>query len=268
MSNLPPSGEEHETLPPAVTPPVDDDERGSSFSWMKDPPWPAVFITLGGIVVMLLVALAIPPLRETLNLALHGDTSGLRTELRGMGAWGGIVVVVLGGVHAVVWYPSEILDLAVGYVYGFWVGLGLLMAAWALCAVIAYAVGRGVGRPLLEKIVGPDRFSYIEQLIARGGITLLIIVRLIPIVPFAPFCMVAGATGVPFWRFLWTSVIAYIPLTAMFVYLGTRLETVSATDPVVWIGAALLVALVIAGHYAGRALHRRQQAEAGSGDLG
>jgi len=236
--------------------------RNSRFAWVKEPPWPSVLVTVAGIVVMLLIALAIPPLREALQLALHGDTSGLREHLLDLDFWGGVLVVALGAVHAVVWYPSEILNLAVGFVYGFWGGLALLMTAWTACAIVAYFIGRRVGTPVLTKLVGKERFEYLEAIIERGGIMLLLIIRLIPIVPFAPFCIVAGSVEVPFWRFLWTSVIAYVPLTALFAYYGSRLEGApSLTDPVIWIGAAVLIGLVVVGHFAGRNLHRRHMAD-------
>lgn len=253
--------------PGAGNQPGEPPARATRFGWMKEPPWPSVLLTAGGILVMLLIALAIPALREALSLALHGDTSGLRDHLHDLGVWGGVLVIVLGAVHAVVWYPSEILNLAVGYVYGFVGGLALLMVAWTVCAIIAYGIGRRIGTPVLQKLIGPDRFEYLEALIERGGVMLLLIVRLIPIVPFAPFCIVAGSVEVPFWRFLWTSIVAYIPLTAMFAYFGSQLnEPFSLTDPVLWIGTTVLIGLVVAGHYAGKALHRRHVAETNSGE--
>ena len=38
-------------------------------------------------------------------------------------------------------------------------------------------------------------------------------------------------------RFLWTTVVGYLPITAYFTYLGSQLESFSIEDPIVWIGA-------------------------------
>ena len=46
-----------------------------------------------------------------------------------------------------------------------------------------------------------------------------------------------------------TIVDAVKPLTAIFVYLGSRLETLSPTDPILWIGAAVLIGLLVLTHY-------------------
>ena len=49
----------------------------------------------------------------------------------------------------------------------------------------------------------------------------------------------------------------YLPLTAVFVYLGTRLESLSPTDPILLvIGAVLIVGLVI-----GHRFQRRMRAQ-------
>ena len=85
--------------------------------------------------------------------------------------------------------------------------------------------------------------------------------RLIPIVPFSLFSYVAGAAHVPLPRFVWTTVVGYIPLTAVFVYLGNRLEELSPTDPILWAGAAVLIALMFVTHRVGRMIGEHDRAE-------
>ena len=156
-----------------------------------------------------------------------------------------LIALGLALVHAVLWYPAEILDAAVGYVYGFWAGLPLVMFGWILNAIVSYWIGRHAARPALWKVVGHDRFERLERIAETGGVTLLLGIRLVPVIPFSLFSMVAGAARVPIGRFLWTTVVGYLPITALFVYLGSRLEELSPTDPILWIGAALMIALLL-----------------------
>ncbi|MBM3667555.1 MAG: hypothetical protein FJW90_08795 [Actinobacteria bacterium] len=51
-------------------------------------------------------------------------------DLRDLGAAGALLVLWQALVHAVIWYPAEILDAAAGFVYGFGPALPLLMASW------------------------------------------------------------------------------------------------------------------------------------------
>ncbi len=211
----------------------------------RRPPLRGVLVALVGIALLAALVLAIEPLRSGVSSAVAGDTAGLRDDLRGLGVTGALIVLVLGLVHVVVWYPAEILDAAVGYVYGFWVAMPLIMAVWLISALVAYWVGRHAARPVLYRFIDRERFDRFELLAERGGVTLLLSMRLVPIVPFSLFSYAAGAARVPLGRFVWTTAIGYIPLTAVFVYLGSQLEELSATDPLLWIGALVLIALVL-----------------------
>jgi len=150
-------------------------------------------------------------------------------------------VVWLALVHVIVWYPAEILDAAAGYVFGFGAGFPLMIGAWVISGLASYAVGRNFARPLLYRVAGEERFLRIEDLINRGGAIALIGIRLIPIMPFSLMGYVCGAARIPKWRFVWTTVVGYAPITAYFTYVGSKLEGFSAEDPVLWIGGGALI---------------------------
>lgn len=202
-------------------------------------------LTIGVVAVLAIAVFTIDPLREAAGFAVRGDTSGLRDHLEGLGAGSVAILAGLMIVHTFVWYPAEIVDAAAGFVYGFWLALPLIMVGWVLQGLIAYAIGRQAARPLLTRFIGEERFSRVERMIASGGPVLLIGARMVPIVPFSLFSYVAGATGVPVVRFTWTTAIGYIPITAIFVYLGSRLETLSPTDPTIWGVAIAMLALLL-----------------------
>lgn len=215
-------------------------------------PLAEIGITLAGITLLAALVLAVPALREAFTAALHGDQAQVREEIDSLGAWGPLLIVGLTLIHAVVFYPAEIVDAAAGFAYGFLPALVLVMAGWLLSALLCFAVGRSVARPLLDRWVGVERFERIEASIERGGPTLLIGMRLIPIFPFSIVCYAAGAARVPLWRFVWTTTVGYLPITVISVYFGTRLESLSLTDPLVIGTAAGLLALLLGGHWAMR----------------
>jgi uncharacterized membrane protein YdjX (TVP38/TMEM64 family) len=204
----------------------------------------AVLISLGGVVAIVALVLLVPPLRDAIGDALSGDTDSLREDLRGLGAGGVALVLGLAIAHSVVWYPTEILNLAAGYIYGFWGALAILSVGWLLNGLICFYVGRHAARPALARFLGEDRFMSYERAVERGGATLLLAMRLIPIVPYSLFSYAAGSARVPVWRFAWTSVVGYMPLTIVFIYLGSQLEEISPTDPLLWAGALVIVALL------------------------
>jgi uncharacterized membrane protein YdjX (TVP38/TMEM64 family) len=209
----------------------------------------AVAVTVGGIALLGLLVLAIPDLRHAFGAAVQGDSAEVRSRVDGLGLAGPLLVVVLALLHSVVFYPAEIVDAAAGFVYGFFPALALTMVGWLLSGLLCFAVGRSVARPLLDRWLGRERFERTEAAIERGGATLLLAVRLIPIVPFSLVSYAAGAARVPVWRFAWTTAVGYLPITAMAVYLGTRLEGLSLTDPLVLGVVAALLLLLLGGHW-------------------
>ncbi|MDP9133222.1 MAG: VTT domain-containing protein [Actinomycetota bacterium] len=206
-------------------------------------------MTIAGIAVGLAIAAAIPPLRDALLDAVHGDTESVREDIRDLGATGVLLVFLLAIVHAVVWYPAEILNAAAGYVYGFGPALPLVMAGWIASGFLTYVIGRHAARPLLYGIAGEERFTRLEGLLERGGATFLLACRLVPVVPFSLTGYVAGAARVPLGRFMWTTAVGFAPITAYFVYLGSRLEGFSATDPIIWIGGVGLILALLGARY-------------------
>ncbi len=213
------------------------------------PPLPGVLVTLAGIALAAVLVLAVHPLNNAVSAAIAGDSGEVRRQIDALGAWGPVVILALQMIHVVVWYPAEIVDAAAGFAYGFLGGFVLVQVGWVASGLIAYAVGLHAGRPLIHRFVGVERFDRVEAMAERGGVTLLLTMRLIPIIPFSLFSAAAGAARVPVWRFTWTTAVGYIPITAISVYLGTKLEGFSITDPLV-LGPILgLLALVLAAHW-------------------
>ncbi len=209
-------------------------------------------ITVVGIALLALLVLTVPALRDAASAAIQGDSAEVRSQIDSLGIGGPLLILGLALIHTVVFYPAEIVDAAAGFVYGFFPALLLTMTGWLLSGFVCFAIGRSVARPLLDRWLGEERFERIEAMIERGGPTLLLAMRLIPIVPFSLVSYAAGAARVPAWRFAWTTALGYLPITALSVYFGTRLEGLSLTDPLVFGSAAALLALLAAGHWAMR----------------
>jgi uncharacterized membrane protein YdjX (TVP38/TMEM64 family) len=219
-----------------------------------------IAITLAGIALLAAIVLLIEPLREAVSAAIQGDAGEVRQQTDRLGAWGPLLILALTLIHTVVFYPAEIVDAAAGFLYGFFPALLLVMFGWIVSGLLCHAIGGSVARPLLDRWIGAERFERIEAAIERGGPTLLISMRLIPILPFSVVSYAAGAARVPLWRFTWTTAIGYLPITALSVYFGTRLEGLSLTDPLVLISGLGLLALLLLGHWIARRQSGSRQA--------
>lgn len=191
------------------------------------PPLAEIGITLAGVALLAGLVFAVPELHEAALAAIHGETDKVQSEIASLGIAGPLLILALTLIHAVVFYPAEIVDAAAGLAYGFLPALALVMFGWVLSGLACFFVGRSVARPLLDRWFGSERFERIEARIERGGAKALIAARLIPIFPFSIVCYAAGAARVPVWRFTWTTAVGYLPITAISVYFGTQLDLLS-----------------------------------------
>lgn len=198
--------------------------------------------------------LAVHPLRDALTAGLSGDTERLRTVLDGLGATAALVIVGLTLLHAVVPFPAEIPTAAAGFVFGVAVGIPMMLAAWLVSGLVAYALALVVGRPVVARLAGERRLARAEQLVGGASATVLVSLRLIPIVPFTLVCYACGVARLPVRRFAWTTVVGMIPITSLSVVLGARLEKPSLTDPVLWGSVLGFAALVLIARPLGRRL--------------
>ena len=81
----------------------------------------AATVTVGlGIIV------AVPWLRHSFVLCLHGDFAGLRVYIKHLGAWGLVLLIGLMLMHAVIYYPTELVTATAGFVYGWLPGLAIV----------------------------------------------------------------------------------------------------------------------------------------------
>jgi uncharacterized membrane protein YdjX (TVP38/TMEM64 family) len=216
-----------------------------------------ILLTILGALAFVALLWAIDPVRDAVSAALGGDLGRMRTELDTLGAAAALVLVGIALVHVVVPFPAEFPTAAAGFALGFAVGFPLMVFAWTVSCVAAYWLARVVGPTVLDRLVGEERMDATDRLIERGGWRMLVLGRLIPIIPYNVVSFAAGATGVPLWRFTWTTAIGVVPLTALTALLGERLQSPRLDDPVLWAVLAGLAGLLALARPAGRRLRPR-----------
>jgi uncharacterized membrane protein YdjX (TVP38/TMEM64 family) len=205
-----------------------------------------IFLTIAAALAITGLLFAIDPIRDAVSAAFQGDLGAMRDELDSLGALAALVLVGIALVHAIVPFPAEFPTAAAGFVFGFALGFPLMVFAWTLSCLVAYALARGIGPPLLDRLAGKERMEATDRLIARGGWPILLAGRLIPVVPYNLVSYAAGATRVPLGRFTWTTAVGVAPLTALTALLGQRLQEPRFDDPVLWLillGVLVLLAL-------------------------
>ena len=177
-----------------------------------------------------------------------------REDVESWGVAGAVAVFGLALGHAVVSFPSEILNIAAGYAYGFWPALALMMAGWTVSCLLAYWLARRFGDRIANRIVEPEALERLRGWAGDAPVPVLLAVRAIPIVPINLVSYAAGLARMPLGRFTWTTVVGLTPQFALPVYAGSQARDVALTDPTIWGSGLAWVALIALGWWAYRRL--------------
>src|SRR5262245_36058313 len=175
--------------------------------------------------------------------------------IRGAGFAGMAVFVAAYIVACVLLLPGLILTLGAGFAYGVAVGIPLVWVAANLGAAGAFLLGRTLARDrIAARVAGNPRFAAIDEAVGREGLKIVLLTRLSPAFPFNLLNYAYGLTRVSFRDYVVGSLVGMIPGTAMYVYLGsliTSLTELAAGAPsggtakqvLTWFGFATTVAV-------------------------
>ncbi len=139
-------------------------------------------------------------------------------------AWLPLVIIGLMVLHTFVPVPAEILALAAGMALGQLWGFVTIWVGAMLGAYLGFFLIRTFGQPLLLRLVAPQRLERAQGWLGQVDIPILLAVRMVPVFSFNLINFVLGLTEVTGWRFIWTTGVGIVPLTAFMVVFGAHLH--------------------------------------------
>lgn len=181
------------------------------------------------------------------------DVEAMRARVDAAGVWGPGLFFALFTCLALIPCPKSLLTAAGGALFGLWVGAGLALGAALIGALLSFGIGRTLGREAVDRLIR-GRLARVDAVLADHGLVAVLLVRLVPLVPFFAVNYAAGLSGVRFRHYALGSLIGIVPGILAFTALGAY-----GTDP--WglaaAGAALAV-LVVGGSWGARRLEARR----------
>ena len=142
--------------------------------------------------------------------------------IRGLGALGPLIFVLIYILATIFFLPGSVLTLGAGAIFGLVKGSVIVSIAATLGAVCAFLVGRYLARGWVEKkIQGNERFTAIDETVAREGWKIVGLTRLSPIFPFNLLNYAYGITKVSLRDYFLASWVGMLPGTVMYVYIGS-----------------------------------------------
>ena len=170
------------------------------------------------------------------------------------GSWAAMAYIGLFMMLPAFFFPVAVLALAGGLLFGLlWGSIYTFIGAILNCSFmffLARYAGREKVEALLEKKLSSSWRQRLQNLNSGGGFLLLIILRLIPAVPYNLINYAFGLTAMPFRTYLLASAIGIIPGTLAFINIGDK--ALDLTSPDFWIAIGLLLLLLIMTGFLGK----------------
>lgn len=187
------------------------------------------------------------------------DVAEVMTATREVSPPSAIAVIAL---LAVLIFPRAVLAAASGALFGGAVGAAYALAGTVLGAVLAFGVGRLLGRSLVAQLLGRGRARRLRQLhawVARRGLRAVICARLVPVLPFGLINYAMGAMQVRVVTFAAGTAVGTLPTTVLYAVAGASLRTPTVAS-LVTLGCVQLLAGLAAVWLPGRARGRTSRA--------
>ncbi|KAL8515361.1 hypothetical protein ACS0TY_014171 [Phlomoides rotata] len=145
-----------------------------------------------------------------------------------LGPWGPLVLAVAYIPLTVLAVPASVLTLGGGYLFGLPVGFVADSIGATIGAGAAFLLGRTIGRSyVLSKLKDYPKFRAVAIAIERSGFKIVLLLRLVPLLPFNMLNYLLSVTPVPIGHYMLASWLGMMPITFALVYVGTTLKDLS-----------------------------------------
>lgn len=166
------------------------------------------------------------------SFALWSVTSyvlDLVQTIREAGAWGALGYGAVYIAATVLMVPGALITALAGSLYGVLGGVLVVWPASLIGASLAFLGGRFLARDWVQRLAARQRHTRaIDQAIYDRSFTVILLLRLSPLVPFSLLNYVLGATRASYRHYVWASAIGMLPGTVLYVYLGSLVTDVAA----------------------------------------
>lgn len=173
--------------------------------------------------------------------------SQLQKAISHCGSWAAVAYIGLFTLLPAFFFPVAVLALASGLLFGLWWGSVYTFVGAMLNCTVMFFLARYVGREQVEQLLhrrlSPFWQAKLARLEGRSGFLLLIILRLIPAVPYNLINYTFGLTAMSWRSYILASAIGIIPGTLAFINIGDK--ALDVTSPDFWMALGLLVLLLV-----------------------
>lgn len=180
---------------------------------------------------------------------IAGSPEVVKAYFEGFGVWAPVAFFLTQAVQVVVAIiPSGPVTLAGVAAFGPWWGLALSVGGGTAGSVVAFALGRRFGRPMVARMVGEEVLDRYARKVGTDGRWLLLALQVPIPVGGDALCALAGLSKLSLWRFTLVSAVGRVPWTAFNVLVAAGLAS-GSVGAVISVVIVAVVSGVLAARY-------------------
>ncbi|XP_022758197.1 uncharacterized protein LOC111305181 [Durio zibethinus] len=178
-----------------------------------------------GLSLLVLAAIVTALVSLPIEKMLKGFLSWLKEDL---GLWGPLVLACAYIPLTILAVPASVLTLGGGFLFGLPVGFIADSIGATIGATVAFFLGRTIGRSyVISKLRKYPNFQAVSIAIERSGFKIVLLLRLVPLLPFNMLNYLLSVTPVGLGEYVLASWLGMMPSTFGLVYIGTTLKDLS-----------------------------------------
>ncbi|AKP52489.1 MAG: TVP38/TMEM64 family protein [Cytophagales bacterium] len=213
----------------------------------KTSKWPYIisFLFLGSLISLYFLNSSVHQFfNEAWEVLGSNDEQRISNWVNQFEFWGPLIIVAAMVVQMFMFIiPSFLLMVVTVLAYGPWLGSGIILIAIFTASSIGYGVGVNFGTPVIDRLLGEKTDKKITGFLEDYGFWAVIVTRLSPFLSNDAISIIAGMLRMGYWRFIGSTMLGILPLTAAIAILGENREEMKTG--LIWLGAVSLVGFII-----------------------
>lgn len=144
-----------------------------------------------------------------------------------------LVYVLICLVGIPLFLPDTAMNLVGALLFGPLLGTALAWIGVFFGAIVAFYLAKFLGRDLVQKLFG-KHLETVDQYFRNSGFQTLLLIRLLPIMPFGAVSLAAGLTSIRTRDYLLATGIGILPVTFIHQFLFSRIGKTMLEENFVW----------------------------------
>lgn len=150
----------------------------------------------------------------------------IRCWVAGFGTWAPLMYVLVYTFRPLLLFPTLLLNLSAGVLFGPWWGVLFLLMGGLGCASFCYLLGRfGGGSWFLQNFGGSIGTRVQDYLLHDDGFVRMLWLRTVPIFPYDPVSIVAGSVRMPWKIYAGATFLGMLPGAVAYNFLADAFGT-------------------------------------------